>query len=68
MNCEILKKMSNSIKIDDLADVDETKKQFEEAEEEIQKEYNSSEQFHIDANQTSHHHHGILSSLLKPIR
>lgn len=58
----------DSVKSDDLADVDEIKKQYEETEDEIQKQYNN-EQLQKDNHlHPHHHHHGILSNLLKPIR
>lgn len=60
---------------DDLEDVEVTKKQFEEAEEEYQKECSINQihqeeqsQFSHQNHHHHHHHHGILSAILKPIR
>lgn len=53
---------------DELSDFDQTKKQFEKAEEEMDREYAANTEIAQQENNQQPHHHGLFSTLLKPIR
>ncbi|XP_075211780.1 oxidative stress responsive kinase frayed isoform X3 [Lycorma delicatula] len=62
---------NDTIKSDDLEDVEVTKKKFEDAEREYEKECSTNQIHQEEQTQflhQNHHHHGILSAILKPIR